>query len=466
MELPFDFTIYMRNLLGEEAYAQFEMALQSEPIVSIRLNPMKPFMEAGRLASLKPVPWSDSGYYLHERPTFTFDPLFHAGCYYVQEASSMFIEQVIQQYISSPVTMLDLCAAPGGKSTHLCSLLPEGSLLVSNEVMHGRVQVLAENMVKWGHAGVVVTNNEPSDFAPLKHFFDCILTDVPCSGEGMFRKDPASISEWSSVAVTTCWQRQRRIVSDIWPSLKPGGLLIYSTCTYNLYEDENNLDWMIDELGAEPLEVQIGADWYVTSDLSGRRLPVYRFLPHKTLGEGFFLCVVRKPYEESQRERISSKLKNKDRKTKSVSVPLQCRTWLQQSDSWNWYCANGQIIANEMVHEERIEILKRYLRVMVEGVTIGEIRGKKCIPSHALAMNSKQNNSVWPAYELTYEQAIAYLRKEVLQLPSEISHGYVLVTYRGQALGFVKNLGSRANNLYPQKWRIRSHYLPETVRCL
>ena len=170
--------------------------------------------------------------------TFTFDPLFHAGCYYVQEASSMFVEQALKQYIGeTPSVMLDLCAAPGGKSTHARSVLPEGSLLVANEVIRNRSQILAENLTKWGHPGVVVTNNDPADFAGLEDFFDVILTDVPCSGEGMFRKDPVSVSEWSPENVEICWQRQRRIISDIWPSLKPGGLLIYSTCTYNTKED-------------------------------------------------------------------------------------------------------------------------------------------------------------------------------------------------------------------------------------
>lgn len=202
----------------------------------------------------------------------------------------MFVEQALRRYVGEgPVVMLDLCAAPGGKSTHARSVLPAGSLLVANEVIRNRSQVLAENLTKWGHSGVVVTNNDPADFSSLTDFFDVILTDVPCSGEGMFRKDPVAVSEWSGENVEICWQRQRRIVTDIWPCLKPGGILIYSTCTYNTKENEENIRWIRDEFGAEVLPLEISTDWNITGNLlSGEDFPAYRFLPHRTKGEGFF----------------------------------------------------------------------------------------------------------------------------------------------------------------------------------
>ena len=234
MNLPAPFTEYTRALLGNEEYEKLSAALDQAPPVSIRLNPSfltdanSPNSPISLLSSpVSPVPWCPEGYYLGQRLTFTFDPLFHAGCYYVQEASSMFVGQALKQYVSEePVVMLDLCAAPGGKSTHACSLLPEGSLLVANEVIRNRSQILAENLTKWGYPGVVVTNNDPSDFSRLGAFFDVILTDVPCSGEGMFRKDPGAVEEWSPENVEICWQRQRRIIADIWPCLKPGGILV------------------------------------------------------------------------------------------------------------------------------------------------------------------------------------------------------------------------------------------------
>lgn len=209
----------------------------------------------------------------------------------------MFVEQALKQYMGEePVVMLDLCAAPGGKSTHIRSLLPDNSLLIANEVIRNRSQILAENLTKWGHPDVVVTNSDPSDFTPLEDFFDVILTDVPCSGEGMFRKDPVAISEWSPENVEICRQRQRRIIADIWPCLKPGGILIYSTCTYNTKENEENIRWIRDEFGAEVLPLDVAEEWNITGNLlQGESFPVYRFLPHKTQGEGFFLAVLRKP---------------------------------------------------------------------------------------------------------------------------------------------------------------------------
>ena len=265
MELPASFVDYTRSLLGEEEYEKLAVALQQEPPVSIRFNNEKwKVQDEGLSAVHSPfdrVPWSSEGVYLDERLTFTFDPLFHAGCFYVQEASSMFVEQALRQYIKEPAIMLDLCAAPGGKSTHARSVLPEGSLLVANEVIRNRSQVLAENLAKWGHPDVVGTNNDPADFSALPSFFDVILTDVPCSGEGMFRKDPVAVEEWSPENVEICWQRQRRIIADIWPCLKPGGILIYSTCTFNTKEDEENVRWIQKEIGTELLEMGVREEW-------------------------------------------------------------------------------------------------------------------------------------------------------------------------------------------------------------
>lgn len=468
MNLPVEFIKYTRTLLGEQAYAAFETALQREPITSIRLNPGKPVVDpSASSVSLTPVPWASAGYYAGERPTFTFDPLFHAGCYYVQEASSMFIEQVLRQYVLEPAVVLDLCAAPGGKSTHIRSLLPDGSLLVSNEVMRSRVQVLAENLIKWGHPDVVVTNNDPADFRPLRHFFDVIVTDVPCSGEGMFRKDPVAVEEWGPENVSLCWQRQRRILSDIWDSLKPGGLLIYSTCTYNTAEDEANVAWLADEFGAEPLPVSTAPEWNITSDLAGTHLPVYRFLPHRTEGEGFFLAVLRKPVGEIEKPLTPRREKKKERRAQLPVIPDVCKKWLNGDPStWEWTCDGSRVAAYKSSQKENIQALKTCLRIIHAGVEVGELKGKDCIPSQSLALTTSLAPKAFSTAELTYEQAIAYLRKEAIQLDSSVGRGYVLLTYRGAPLGFAKNLGNRANNLYPSEWRIRSSYLPEVKKCL
>lgn len=477
MNLPASFIDYTRALLGNEEYEKMVAALQQDVPVSIRLNELK----AENINLFQKVPWSSKGYYLNERLTFTFDPLFHAGCYYVQEASSMFVEQVLRQYVTEPAIMLDLCAAPGGKSTHARSVLPEGSLLVANEVIRNRSQILAENLTKWGQPDVVVTNNDPADFSALPSFFDVILTDVPCSGEGMFRKDPVAVDEWSPENVEICWQRQRRIIADIWTSLKPGGILIYSTCTYNTKEDEENVHWIQEEFGAEPLPLDIQEEWNITGNLiSEDSTPVYHFFPHKTKGEGFFLAVLRKPeaidYAEFNDTSYQMRSSRKKDKKGVIASPVSkehlsvAKSWLNEngsSDKYQLSPEGTEIQAFSQRYADELVILKQNLRVILAGVTVGEVKGKDVIPAHALAMSAIfLRREAFATEEVAYEQAIAYLRKEAITLPVTAPRGFVLLTYRNTPLGFVKNIGNRANNLYPQEWRIRSGYLPEEIRTL
>ena len=493
MNLPASFIDYTRALLGNEEYEKLVVALQQEPPVSIRLNEKLGALSQNAGAahssffihhsSLNKVPWASGGYYLDERLTFTFDPLFHAGCYYVQEASSMFVEQVLRQYVSAPVMVLDLCAAPGGKSTHACSVLPEGSLLVANEVIRNRSQVLAENLTKWGHPDVVVTNNDPADFSALSSFFDVILTDVPCSGEGMFRKDPVAVEEWSPENVEICWQRQRRIIADIWPCLKPGGILIYSTCTYNTKEDEENVRWIQEEFGAELLPLDVREEWNITGNLLGgegeslKGFPVCHFLPHKTKGEGFFLAALRKPEVEENVVFSFSKVKaakKKDKKGGAVTsspVSKENRTlagsWLnsENAERYALLAEEKEVKVFPQQYMDELAAMKQYLKVVQAGVLIGEVKGKDLSPAHALAMSAPLlRQDAFDTEEVSYEQAIAYLRKEAIALSETAPRGYVLLTYRNIPLGFVKNIGNRANNLYPQEWRIRSGYLPEEIR--
>lgn len=476
MKLPIPFTNYIRTLLGENESQKLADALEQEPSVSIRLNPADFRLEDRDAAccstlTFEPVPWATNGYYLNKRLTFTFDPLFHAGCYYVQEASSMFVEQALKQYLNAPVVMLDLCAAPGGKSTHARSVLPESSLLVANEVSRTRAQILAENLAKWGDPDVVVTNNDPSDFSPLKAFFDVILTDVPCSGEGMFRKDPVAIEEWSSENVHTCWQRQRRIIKDIWPSLKPGGLLIYSTCTYNTQEDEENVRWIEQTYGAEVLPLDTVDSWGITGSLlTGYEAPVYRFLPSRARGEGFFLAVLRKPVDEEEAFWEASLPKKKSKKAVEASLfskemMSQAASWLNRTD-YRLIPKGSELIAFNESYLMELEALRGSLKVIDFGITVGELKGKDLAPFHDLVMNRIFNMALFPREELTYDQAIAYLRKEAITLSVTASRGYVVVTYKQVPIGFVKNIGNRANNLYPQEWRIRTTRLPDEITTL
>lgn len=453
MNFPDEFIARTRLLLGEN-YPALEDALQKEAPVSIRVNPDK----LSATLSYEKVNWCDTGYYLPKRPSFTFDPLFHAGCYYVQEASSMFLEQAIKQYIISPATCLDLCAAPGGKSTHLASILPAGSLLVSNEVIRSRSVILAENTAKWGMPNTLVTSNDPKEIGKLTHLFDIIVADLPCSGEGMFRKDPESRNEWSIANVQLCATRQRRIIHDIWNALKPGGLLIYSTCTFNREENEENIQYLANTLNAEVLPISAGNEWQIHHAIQSD-LPAYRFLPHLTKGEGFFIAILRKP--ESQKQHIYSKNKKRQRQTLSP-VPTIAKEWINSYDQYQFITSsNGSLRAIPANYIETYQSVTETLHVIAAGIPIGEVKGKDLIPAPALAFNLAFNQMPFPKVDLQWKEAIRFLQKEALTLPADAPKGFTLITFRNQSLGFVKNIGNRANNLYPQEWRIRSRQLPE-----
>lgn len=454
--------------MGETACNDLCEALQHETPVSIRTNAGK---NAPTPQGASQVPWNQDGFYLEGRPTFTFDPLFHAGYYYVQEAASMFIARALSAYVHAPAVMLDLCAAPGGKSTLARSSLPEGSLLVANEVMRNRVQVLAENLIKWGHPGVIVTNNDPADFTPLGPLFDVVLADVPCSGEGMFRKDENAIKEWSTAGVELCRKRQRRILADIWPCLKPGGILLYSTCTFNREENEDNVAWIADELGAKVLPVETEEGWNITGNLTGTGFPVYRFLPHRTGGEGLFVAVLRKTEEATEMFHIPKKAtrQGKEKKGKSnqtIAFPKDAASWLHNEKEYTFRIEGTEAKAIPVTYTELYDYMKDSLRILHAGITLAEQKGRDWQPSHPLAMSIELEKNAFPHTELTYPQALAYLRREAIALDPSVPKGHVLVTYRDVALGFVKNLGNRANNLYPQEWRIRSGYTPEEIKTV
>lgn len=457
MALPTEFIQRTRALLGE-AYPRLETALQADAPVSLRVNRAK---HTPAPAEGEAVGWCDSGYYLPRRLSFTFDPLLHAGAYYVQEASSMFLEQAIRQEVTGPVKCLDLCAAPGGKSTHLLSLLPAGSLLVSNEVIRSRSHILAENIAKWGNPAAVVTQNDPEAFGSLSHFFDVIVIDAPCSGEGMFRKDTDSAGQWSVANVELCAARQRRILDDVWEALKPGGLLIYSTCTYNTEENEENVRYLAEELGAEAIRLAVRPQWGVGGPLK-YDYPVYRFFPHQTRGEGFFLAAVRKAAGEIAEIRFKPKAKKEKKQPQEPVVPTEIRSWLQQPDLYRIAFEKEGWTAFPLAYHDDYRQLAARLNILTAGVRLGEIKGKKVAPAQALALSTASEPAAFPTAVVDWEEAIRYLRKETLNLPAMPEKGYVRIEYAGYPLGFVKQLGNRANNLYPQEWRIRSGYSPET----
>ncbi|KAA6303683.1 MAG: Ribosomal RNA small subunit methyltransferase F [Candidatus Ordinivivax streblomastigis] len=434
MELPALFISRTKAILGDE-WTAFEQALQEESPVSIRLNPNKAIAGIFSDFAASPVSWANNAYYLNERPSFTLDPLFHAGCYYVQEASSMYLEQIIQRQVPHTAKVLDLCAAPGGKATQAVSTLPAGSLLTANEVIRSRAYILSENLTKWGNPHTIVTNNDPKDFGSLPSFFDVIMADVPCSGEGMFRKDPAAISEWSLQNVQLCAERQKHIIADVWPALQSGGLFIYSTCTYNREENEDNIEWMCRTLSAEIVEAP------------------RRFMPHQTKGEGFFIAAVRKNPEVSE---ILGKPSEPVRKTHQARNDRMSEL-LAEPANFTIISEQNTFTAIPNIHLSNYQILKKHLKILSAGVGLGETKGKDFIPAHSLALSKALNRTVFPTWELDKEAALHYLRKEAFQdIPPALPKGYVLVTYKNQPLGFIKNIGNRANNLYPSEWRIRN----------
>ena len=418
-QLPADFIAQTREVMGDERFERYLKSFEEEPPVSIRLNPKKGLAVSGkRLEAVdgERVPWCRDGYYLKKRPNFTMDPLLHAGCYYVQEAASMFLDEVLrQQIVNSKLSnskCLDLCAAPGGKSTLLRAALPEDCVLYSNEPVRQRANILAENVEKWGWPNHIVTNAYPKDYRASKLRFDVILCDVPCSGEGMFRKDPATIREWSPQNVEKCWRLQRDIVADIWPCLNDGGILIYSTCTFNTKENEENVRWLLSEYDAEVLPVDIKPEWNITGSLlDGFTEPVYRFIPGITRSEGLFMAVLRKGRTASPTPPQVGRGEASPYPPPSRGGSKKCQTIAQ---------------------------------VITPLSTQRGVGGESA------------ENKV----ELTYQQAIAYLRGEALRLPDDMPRGEVTVCFLGHPLGLVKNIGTRANNLYPKAWRIKTTHIP------
>jgi 16S rRNA C967 or C1407 C5-methylase (RsmB/RsmF family)/NOL1/NOP2/fmu family ribosome biogenesis protein len=445
MILPGAFEIRLRERLGNE-FANFRDSLLAPPVVSIRLNTNKPFAQH----DWRPVPWCETGRYLDERPVFTLDPLLHAGAYYVQEASSMFLEHALKSVadLNKPLRVLDLCAAPGGKSTHLLSLLSPQSLLVSNEVIRSRAAILSENISKWGNANVVVTNNDPTAFQSLGEYFDVILVDAPCSGEGLFRKDQHAIAEWSEDAANLCSLRQRRILNDIWPALKPDGLLIYCTCTYNEKENEKNLSWLSTELAVEFLRLpqqHPGILEVQDNDAIG-----YQLFPHRVSGEGFFLSVMRKISLET----TAPKFRKREPQRPPKDFPKE---WL--SGDFDGRLLGDLWVAWPKDFTADIILLGEELNVVSRGTAVGTATKNKLVPDHALALSVHLNRANVTEIELDHKQALEYLRKNVAigdhPLMRDGSRGYALITYKGIGLGWVNRIGNRVNNLYPSGWRIR-----------
>ncbi|MCG8332817.1 MAG: RNA methyltransferase [Chitinophagales bacterium] len=443
--LPKDFEASMQQMLGATDWQAFTDALKETPPTSIRLNPFK---WKGVQPNYEQVAWEPAAYYLNERPVFTLDPIFHAGAYYVQEASSMFVGEAVRQLTTSdqPLLALDLCAAPGGKSTHLLSSLPKESLLVANEVIRSRFQILNENIIKWGQNGVLTTNHDSRDFKMLKGLFDLILVDAPCSGEGLFRKDKKAASEWSANNVQLCCGRQKRILADAVELLKPGGILLYSTCTYNQQENDLNVEWMANEWGLVPETIKIEKNWNIEKRPIG-----YQFYPHKVKGEGFFLACFRK--NDGAVFQFSKKIKKLTTPAKEHRQILA--KYLSSIDDLQFYHAEERapIFAYPKQWEQEISSIAHYLKRINIGTELGFSKRKDFVPAHSLALSSRIHKDI-PRLEISKKEALHYLKKDIFNVASP-PQGWFIPTYKNYTLGWAKGLKNRINNYYPKNWRIK-----------
>ena len=445
---------FLRQLdaLGHDAYRRLpDAVVQGQPPVSVRLNPAKaganPFPDDGVVA------WAPHGLYLASRPDFTLDPRLHQGLYYVQEASSMAIGSATSHAAEllaiegRPMTVLDACAAPGGKTTVAIDALPADTFVVANEYDPRRAQVLAENIAKWG-SDAFVTRSDSSKKTFPDGFFDLILADVPCSGEGMMRKDPFAIEQWTPRLVDECAKRQLGIVDTLWDALAPGGILVYSTCTFNLAENEEIVQHLISDYSAEPLEIPVAPEG-ILGAMGGYKFPALRFVPGTVRGEGLFMAMVRKP---GRLPKATSSKDTRPNKKKAQGLPFALGDILAGEYS---LASDSPLRAVRASHMPLYNHLAAKVTPLSAGIELGELKGRDFIPSQQLALSRAYRRGAFPEAEVDHDTALAYLRREALSLPEDTPRGIVLLTHGGWPLGWAKNIGKRANNLYPDSWRIR-----------
>lgn len=435
-------------VLGEQ-WDSFCGAMNEPSPISVRWNPYK----ITDKPSGREVLWNRYGRYLEQRPSFTADPLFHAGAYYVQEASSMFVEHAVRSSFedTAGLKILDLCAAPGGKTTLYSTLAGTEGLVIANEVVRNRAAVLADNVRKWGVGNVIVTNNDPAHFEGLAGWFDVVAVDAPCSGEGMFRKSAEARTEWSADNVEMCATRQRKILADVWESLKPGGVMIYSTCTFNRRENEDNIEWLTDNFDCVDAGVDVPQEWNIeTSNSSGVRC--FRFWPHRIKGEGFFCAVLRKGgqngrlFRPKPRKQIFADMSRRD--------VAELARWVSQPQYMRFALVGDNVYGYYASQYDDIKSISEYLNTIHSGVCMGQLFGGKLKPEHSLAMFHDVSRDVVPVVQLNDEDALRYLRKDESLAADIFEEGINMVSFNGHPIGWVKRIGRRVNNLYPKSLMI------------
>lgn len=440
--------------LGEYA-TPLSHALLTTPSVAVRANISKKLPSILSHAD-RMVPWCPQGIYLPERPIFTLDPAIHQGRYYVQDASSMFISHAVRSLgLSEPVLALDACAAPGGKTTALIDALPEASVVVANEIVPKRAAILRENMLKWGATHTIITRADSRALARTKVLFDLIVADVPCSGEGMMRKDEEAATQWSPKLVQDCSLLQSEILDNLLELLRPGGILIYSTCTFNLSENEHQVQRLVEEHGLETIPVNVDPEWGIVTGLTSPE-SCLRFLPGRVRGEGLFMALLRKPGEGRNCLTDASPNKPKGKETPSRDVPPRIASWIRNPQDFTFSRTADRVNATPLSMTKLLGKLERNVDVIHHGIPLATVKGRDAIPTQALAMSTALNPASFPTAELESDAALSYLRGDAITLPSDLPAGHILLTFEQAPLGFVKNLGNRTNNLYPRDWRIHT----------
>lgn len=440
-KLPEAFLERMKSRFDENEFNEFKASYESEAQTSIRLNPKKSISD---FEDLPAVPWFENGKILHGKKLFITDPLWHSGAYYVQESSYMILGEIFKQIHpdEKPKRALDLCAAPGGKSTLLQSLLDQDSVLIANEVIKPRAQILKENHIRLGISeNIIITQNDPKHFSGLHEFFDYIQIDAPCSGEGMFRRDETARQEWSEANCNLCSERQKRILADIESSLCKEGYLVYSTCTFNPKENEELIDWFCKKFDFESVQLNFNPDWGI-SEVEFNHIFGYYFYPHKVKGEGLFVSVMMKNSGFGLNNLSCSK-KIKPLEIKNL---IESENIIQEKNVIIWETEELREVKNE---------IRNKLNIIYSGIELGEMKGKDFIPAQALASFYKHLH-IFPEVDTDAETALQFLRGNDPQL--YLDHkGIYLLTYQNLGLGFIKFIGNRSNNYYPKPWRIKNY---------
>lgn len=466
MILPEQFVEMINNLAAPQLAGLPEVLSGTPPVVAVRWNSMKLTAPInGLLHVIKEVPWWRWGELLESKQPFTFIPAMHQGLFYVQDPSSMFVGNAIRQLVDrffdvgKPLACFDMCAAPGGKTTCVLEALPEGSFMLANEMSPLRSAVLAEVIAKHGSPEVVVTRDDAARLGHrLRGVFDIVIADAPCSGEGMMRKEPAAVEQWTPRLVSECARLQESILDAAWSALRPGGVLIYSTCTFNTTENESQLQRLIERYDAEPVALDYDSQWGIAGAV-GCEIPCCRFIPGRVEGEGLFMAALRKPTDASS-DSVKLRLPKarggkQDKGVIDETVRRIVSGWLRDGEAFTLSMADEETVrAVRTTHLPIIELIARESNIIQAGIELACLKGKRPQPTQHLALSTQLRRDAFESVEVDEPTALSYLRREALNLPEGTPKGYILLTYSGYPLGFVNNLGNRANNLYPQAWRI------------